>query len=418
MSAKYRLPRGTRDFLPRDAYTVTVLENQARSIFHLYGYKEARFPLIENIEVFIRGLGQNTEIVEKQIFKIEGRDNLCLRPEATAQIVRSYIENHLFREKTVRLFYMGAMFRGERPQKGRLRQFHHIGAEALGVKSPYLDAEVIALARDLLLAMGIAECTLEINTLGCKDDKNKLKVLLKDKLKDKLTHFCENCKHRFNTNILRILDCKKPGCRKIVSSLKIAGQYLCQNCGFYFERVCQNLEELNVKYQLNPTLVRGLDYYTQTIFEFISTRLGTQNAVGAGGRYDDLIEELGGPKNPACGFALGLERALLLREKVAPPALDAFVVYTHKDLSQRAFLLLRDLRAAGISSSMDFEGGSLKSQLRFAQKINVKFAVIVGEDELKENSFTLRDMQASDQEVIAISNLVTVLKNKLSTSSS
>ncbi|MBN2120049.1 MAG: histidine--tRNA ligase [Candidatus Omnitrophica bacterium] len=412
MSARYRLPRGTKDFLPQEAYAVSLLENNSRKIFRIYGYEEVRLPFIENSEVFIRSLGQTSEIIERQIFKIEAKDNLCLRPEATAQVVRSYIENAFYQHKLSKLFYIGAMFRGERPQKGRLRQFHHIGAEAIGQSSPFLDVEVISLARDLLLELGVDKFELKINSLGCVEDKERLKALLREKLSSKHGRLCEDCQKRFSVNILRVLDCKKPACKELVASLDIGRSYLCKDCSGYFDTILDMLKSLSIDYSHVATLVRGLDYYTRTVFEFTSPLLGAQDAVGAGGRYDNLVQELGGPSRPACGFALGLERILLLRGKEPKPRLRAFVVYAAQDLQKQAFMVLRSLRQAGISSDMSFDFTSLKSQLRLCQKLEADFAVILGPDEMRDKILILRDMKASVQDKIEINDLIKRLKPK------
>jgi histidyl-tRNA synthetase len=411
MSAQYRLPKGTKDFLPQEAYTVSLLENIARDIFTVYGYEEVRLPLLESIPVFARSLGSTSEIVQKQIFTIASKDGLCLRPEATAQVARAYIENNLSQQRLVKLFYIGPMFRGERPQKGRLRQFHHIGAEAIGERSPLLDVELIALARRLLMGFGLDPPCLEINSLGCGADRRQLIKLLKDKLTPKQDRLCKECRRRLSTNVLRILDCKEAGCKKQVAALKIGGSYLCSDCSEYFEQVLEGLRRLSIEYIHVPTLVRGLDYYTQTVFEFTSPRLGAQSAVGAGGRYDNLIADLGGPSKPACGFALGLERILLLRTLSQLKGLDVFVAYVSEDLKEQAFRLLDRLRQEGISCDMVFEFTSLKSQLRYCQKRKASLAVILGEEELTDNKVTLRDMAASKQELADIDSLSETIKN-------
>ncbi|MFC1514442.1 histidine--tRNA ligase [Candidatus Omnitrophota bacterium] len=412
MSAKYRLPKGTKDFLPQEAYTVSLLESIARRVFSLYGYSEIRLPLLESTAVFVRSLGKASDIVQKQIFTIASKDDLCLRPEATAQVARCYIENAPLQQRLAKLAYIGPMFRGERPQKGRLRQFHHIGAEAIGQSSALLDAEIIILARDLLSAFGLEGVVLELNSLGCRDDQQRLQGMLKTKLEAK-QGLCEECRRRLSSNVLRILDCKKPDCRRIVSGLGIGRSYLCRECDLYFDKVVTALSAASVTYTHVPTLVRGLDYYTQTVFEFTSDALGAQSALGAGGRYDGLIFELGGKATPACGFALGLERILLLREAAQLPGLDVFVAYTAEDLAKDAFEVLKLLRGVGISADMDFNFTSLKSQLRYSQRLKSALAVIIAEDELKEKGVILRDMKASSQDVIKISDLVEAVKSKI-----
>ncbi|HEC69691.1 MAG TPA: histidine--tRNA ligase [Candidatus Omnitrophica bacterium] len=412
MSGRYRPPRGTKDFLSGEAYTSVFLENKAREIFYLYGYREVRLPLIESKDIFIRSLGENTEVVEKQIFEISSRENLCLRPEATAQIVRAYIGHSLYLQRLVKLFYIGPMFRGERPQKGRFRQFHHIGAEAIGEKDPLLDTELIGLAEKLLVSFEVKDFYLEINSLGCEEDKNRFKSLLKKKLADDRVRslLCENCQKRFFANPLRILDCKEANCRKVVNSLDIGNSYLCKSCLSYFEQVCSLLDKRGISYKVNPWLVRGLDYYTQIVFEFNSDNLGSQKAVGAGGRYDGLVRELGGPDKAGCGFALGLERILLLRKLEKFSSLKVFIAYTSSELKNKAFELLAKLRDEGISSDMGFKFSSLKSQLRYAQKLGVEFVVILGEEELKNNQVSLRDMKASSQERFSLDRLIDFLK--------
>lgn len=412
MAIKYRPPRGTKDFLPDQSTTIAFLERKAREVFTKYGYKEVRLPSIANMDIFKKGLGDNTDIVEKQIFKIEGKENICLRPEATAQIVRSYIENGLVQQKLFKAFYIGSMFRGERPQKGRLRQFNHIGAEAIGIKSVFLDAEIIKLARELLISFGVEDFQIQINSLGCRKDKENLNRMLKNKLANKIDSLCQDCRRRFSHNVLRILDCKKKQCKKAVQDLKIGNSYLCRDCSDYFKKLVSLLDAEGIKYKITPTLVRGLDYYTDIVFEFVSSSLGAQDAVGAGGRYDNLVKNLGGKGNPACGFALGLERIMLLKKSLNTVFPEVFLAFVSPSLASRAFQILNLLRESGISADMDFGEGSLKSQLRYCQKLNSKYAVIVGDEELKKQSVILRDMRFSSQEVVKISDLVEIIKEK------
>ncbi len=396
--------------LPEESEKVNIIENLARKIFKRYGYSEIRLPVLENQAIFIRGLGSNTEIVEKQIFKIEGKEGLCLRPEGTAQVVRAYIEHRLYFQRLVKLFYIGPMFRGERPQRGRLRQFNHIGAEVLGIKSPFLDAETISLA-DILLknfGLGVKDYRLEINSLGCKNDQDKLKNTLFSKIEPFKNSLCDDCKRRLYANVLRILDCKKDSCRNIVKSLNLNHSYLCNECRSYFDNVCKELNSLNISYRIVPSLVRGLDYYTQTVFEFTARGLlGSQNAVAAGGRYDNLVSELSGPDKPACGFAVGLDRILLLLEdkpvKINQPV---FAAYTNEGVFEKAFQLIKLLREKGIPADMDFEKKSLKSQLRYFQKLGAEFVIIVGEEELKKNVYPLKYMRSSEQKDLDIEGLI------------
>lgn len=406
---KYRLVRGVKDLLPEKSEKVNTIENLARKIFKLYGYSEIRLPVLENQAIFTRGLGSNTEIVEKQIFKIEGKEGLCLRPEGTAQVVRAYIEHRLYIQRLVKLFYIGPMFRGERPQRGRLRQFNHIGAEVLGIKSPFLDAENISLADALLknFGLGVKDYRLEINSLGCKNDQDKLKNTLFSKIEPFKNSLCDDCKRRLYSNVLRILDCKKNSCQEIVKSLNLNHSYLCNECRLYFDNVCKELNSLNINYRIVPSLVRGLDYYTQTVFEFTARRLGSQNAVAAGGRYDNLVSELSGPDKPACGFAVGLDRVLLLLEdKPAEINHPVFAAYTNEGVFGKAFQLIKLLREKGIPADMDFEKKSLKSQLRYFQKLGAEFVIIVGEEELKKNVYPLKYMRSSEQKDLDLESLI------------
>ncbi|MDD5348100.1 MAG: histidine--tRNA ligase, partial [Candidatus Omnitrophica bacterium] len=308
-----RVP-GTRDILPDQAPVWQHIEGVSRRIFSLHNYLEIRPPLIEEATLFARSLGEGAEIVRKQMFEIRrDQDIYALRPEGTASVVRAYLENNL--DKTlgfVKLYYAGPMFRAERPQKGRLRQFHHIGCEAIGSYGPEIDIEVICLAQALLAAYGIQGYTIALNSLGCAADKKALNSLLKERLQGPLSGLCEDCRDRFDRNVLRILDCKQEGCRRIVDGINIGHDHLCQECARHFETVKHGLDALGIAYEVMPRLVRGLDYYNRTVFEFKHPELGPQqDALGAGGRYDGLVKELGGPETGAIGFAFGVERLLL-----------------------------------------------------------------------------------------------------------
>ncbi|MCG8431040.1 MAG: histidine--tRNA ligase, partial [Candidatus Omnitrophica bacterium] len=360
-----RVP-GTKDILPDEISRWQALEASARDAFALYNYKELRPPLIEEASLFDRSLGASTEIVQKQMFLIHNKDDLyALRPEGTASIVRSYIENNLDKSgKISKLFYLGPMFRLERPQKGRLRQFHHIGCEVIGSSSPGVDIEVISLAESILKAGGIKGYTLKINSLGCPQDKKKLMALLRDALAGKKDSLCEDCRIRYGQNVLRILDCKQEGCRTIVGELG-TGAVLCGECAEHFTRVKAGLEALNIPYTYTPVLVRGLDYYTRTVFEFCHGALGAQDAIGAGGRYDNLVAELGGPAAGAAGFAFGVERLLI----AAPPEASnsgnklVFVISLGERAKEEGYNLLAQLRKAGIAADTDYEDKSLKGAM-------------------------------------------------------
>lgn len=409
-----RIP-GTKDILPEEVTLWQKIEEISRNIFSLYNYREIRPPLIENSILFNRSLGKSSEIVQKQMFLIKHNEDVyCFRPEGTASIVRAYIENNL--DKTtgfIKLYYLGPMFRFERPQKGRLRQFHHLGCEAIGSHDPNLDVEVISLANSLLGSFSIEGYKIKINSLGCIRDKEELTANLQNQLKDKLNKLCDDCKRRFKTNILRILDCKKEVCTEVVRKLDVKDSYLCPECKTHFSKVKEGLDLLNLNYEVNPYLVRGLDYYTRTVFEIIHKDLGAQDAVGAGGRYDNLIKELGGPDLGAVGFAFGVERLLLvahlLSQRITPQNLVYLITLT-KEAKIQGLKLLNELRRNGITSDTDYEGKSLKGALRTANDLGAKHVLILGEDELKKKVVTLKDMVCGMQKEVRASKLIKELK--------
>jgi histidyl-tRNA synthetase len=414
---KYQGVKGTMDFLPETAELAYRLESSARTVFARYGYKELRLPVLENLNLFLRGLGETTDIVQKQLFKIDGKDDLCLRPEGTAQAVRSCIEHNLFElnDRTRKLFYIGAMFRGERPQKGRLRQFHQMGAEAIGGRSPELDAEIIKTAYDILISFGLKHgehFCLEINTLGSADDKKRFEEALRHKLAGKRDVLCDVCKNRYDGNVLRVLDCKNPACKDIVAGIDIDRAHISEESRAYFSRVLELLTSFGITgFKDDPMLVRGLDYYTHTVFEFTTTLLGAQSAIGAGGRYDGLVAELGGPMTPCCGFGLGLERIMLLLEGTTKESgVTAFVAYAGDACFPKAFETVMRLRSEGIAAEFDFTKSSLKSQLKYSQKLGAAYVLIIGDDELKNETVALRDMSKSDQVVVAYADAVSAIK--------
>ena len=405
---------GTRDILPEEALFWQELEKISRDIFTRYNYKEIRTPLIEGASLFNRSLGESTEIVQKQMFLIKNKEELyALRPEGTASIVRAYIENNL--DKTARFrkfYYFGPMFRLERPQKGRLRQFHHIGCEAIGSLDPDLDVEVIALADSLLKAFSVKDYKIKINSLGSLKDKKELIALLNKKLKSKLSALCADCKTRFKKNILRILDCKNDNCLKVISGLEIDDSYLCLQSREHFSRVKAGLDALSINYEVTPYLVRGLDYYTHTVFEIAHKDLGAQDALGAGGRYDNLVKELGGPEAGAIGFAFGAERLLLVRspESVAKSKNILYLITLGQEAKTEGLKLLEELRKNGVACEADYESKSLKGALRAANDLNAGKVLIIGENELKKGVVTLKDMVSGAQKEIARQALIKELK--------
>ncbi len=412
----YKRVPGTRDLLPDEVYLWQRLEQLSRNIFSIYNYKEIRTPLIEDISLFNRSLGESTEIVQKQMFLIKNKeDTYALRPEGTASIVRSYIENSLDKSTGfIKLYYLGPMFRLERPQKGRLRQFHHIGCEAIGSRSPEMDIEVIALADSLLKAYSIEGYKIKINSLGCDKDKQKLAALLRKGLEDKVDSLCPDCQARFKRNVLRVLDCKNEACRQVANSLDIRQSYLCGDCLTHFSRVRQGLDLLDIAYEVSPFLVRGLDYYTRTVFEIIHGDLGAQDAIGAGGRYDNLVNELGGPELGAMGFAFGVER-LLLTAHPAPAKKQPAIVYLislGEESKLISLKIMSDLRRAGIACDTDYENRSLKAAMRKANDNQAGYVLIIGEDEIKKGVVTLKDMGSGEQKEVSRDDLIKELQLK------
>ncbi|MCX5705229.1 MAG: histidine--tRNA ligase [Candidatus Omnitrophica bacterium] len=405
----YKRVAGTKDILPQEIALWQRIEDTARRIFSLYNYKECRPPLIEELSLFNRSLGEGTEIVQKQMFVIHNKDeSYALRPEGTASIVRCYIENNLDKISGFqKLFYIGPMFRLERPQKGRLRQFHHIGCEVIGSREASLDVEILALADKLLKDFGIEGYEIKLNSLGCLEDKFKLSDFLRKELKSKISGLCADCQRRFDGNILRILDCKVDACREAVKNISLHDQHLCADCKTHFSRVRVGLDTLKIKYALTPLLVRGLDYYTGTVFEITHPDLGSQDSIGAGGRYNNLVKELGGPDVGAIGFAFGVERLLLTikpKEETTTKNLT-FIITLGEKAKSYGIKLLNELRSQGITADTDYEGKSLKGAMRTANDLNAKFALIIGEDELNNGSVTIKNMVTSEQKEVKSDDL-------------
>ena len=411
MKKIYSNVRGTSDFNSRQALNFRQINNKAHQIFKTFGYEEIILPILEEKDLFIKGVGETTDIVQRQMFKIEGKD-IVLRPEGTAQVIRYYLQNSLYRQGGFhKFFYTGAMFRGERPQRGRLRQFHHIGAEALGSNSIYLDAEIITLCLKIIQAAGINKSKLKINTLGCSKDKAKFEKYLKGELDGQKENLCQDCQRRLDKNPLRVVDCKCKECKKVVRSLNLENQHLCSPCTRQFKDLLSLLDNLDIKYIYDPYMVRGLDYYTNTVFEVVSEELGSQDAIGAGGRYDNLVKYLGGPDVAAIGFALGVERMLLLLgDADNQQNIDVFIAVAGAALYDTGFEILKNLREENISSDYDYCNKSLKAQLRIAQRKGARLVVILGEEEAKEGCVLLKDMEKSTQEKVKIEYLISKIK--------
>ncbi len=396
--------RGFKDVLPEDMPYWRLLEEEARKLFESFGFKELRIPVLERLELFKRGIGSTTDIVEKEMYVFEDRNGemLALRPEATACMARCFIENRLDLKHTNNKYYFfGPMFRHERPQAGRLRQFHQLNVEAFGVRSPSMDAEVMAMLYMLAERVRIEDgVSLEINHIGCKKCRPIYREILISYLNNAKDKLCKDCKRRLERNPLRVLDCKNPTCKEITHGAPQVIDYLCDECRRYFDEALEFLSICNVPHTINPMIVRGLDYYTGVVFELTTGELGAQNAVAAGGRYDNLIEELGGPSVPGIGFAVGVERAVALMKRRYPLEWDGpvfFFAVLGKEAKRFTIPLVLALRKEGIYCEMDHEDKSLKSQMRKANRLGSRFVVMVGEDEIAKRAVTVRDMEKKEQ---------------------
>jgi histidyl-tRNA synthetase len=406
-----RALKGFKDILPDEVVFWQFIEQAARDIFSRYGFEEIKVPILEKTELFVRTIGESTDIVEKEMYTFADRNGalITMRPEGTASVVRAYIENGLHvRGAVQRLFTIGPMFRHERPQKGRLRQFHQMSVEVLGSRSPPLDSEVMAMSWQILQAIGL-EASLEINSLGCAACRPSFKEALQGFLRERTANLCDDCRRRSSSNPLRVLDCKSAHCQEEYGTAPAITDHLCDGCHDHFDEVRQALAGLGVPFAVNSKMVRGLDYYTRTTFELLTTELGAQGAIGAGGRYDGLVRQLGGPDVPGIGFAMGMERLVMLldqkkerQELVA--GLDLFLVTLGEAAAAKGFVLLQELRAGGLRVMMDHEGRSMKSQMKQADKLNAGHVLILGDDELAKGEGLLKDMHSGTQEPVALAS--------------
>lgn len=416
----FKSPRGTKDVLPDESPLWQAMEDAARRIFAAFAYEEIRTPVFEEAKLFTRSLGDLTDIVQKQMFVIKKEtDTFVLRPEATASIVRSYVENSFYHSAQVaKFYYLGPMFRAERPQKGRLRQFHHLGAEAIGSYHPFLDAEAVYLATVLLNAIGVSGFLVVVNTLGCLNDKKRFGLYLREKLLPHKESFCEDCQNRMTRNVFRVLDCKNKPCRNIVFSLQMKDDPVCEDCRRHFDDVKRGLRLFGVDFKVDPWLVRGLDYYTRTVFEITHASLGSQDALGAGGRYDNLVEELGGPRRGAVGFALGAERILLAKtgstqKEVDPRTLDCYLLPLGRTALERSVAILTEIRKAGFSCDMEYLEGSLKAGLRRADAKQAKICLVIGDNELSKGTCLFKNMIGRTQEEVKLKDILDTIKAEL-----
>lgn len=409
---------GTRDLLPEDIAGWQVVEEYARQVFRQYGFLEIRTPIIEPTELFVRGVGADTDIVGKEMYTFQDQSNrsVTLRPEATASVVRAFVQNTLNRGSGItRLCYFGPMFRHEKKQKGRWRQFYQIGAEALGSDHPAVDAEMIEMALWLLESLGL-ESKLLLNSVGCRQCRPQYILRLRKSLESEIDGLCQDCRRRSDTNSLRVFDCKVPGCQTIIQNLPSITDNLCHECSAHFSAVQGYLRDAGIGFEIAPRLVRGLDYYVRTAFEIISKDLGSQNSLIGGGRYDGLSEVLGGPPVHAIGFAAGLDRLTMVlpEEKSAAGKWkpDLFVAYRGDTAFQKALQVARELRRRGHSCYLDYSRASLKSQMRLANKIDAAHVLIIGDDELERDRYTIRRMEDSEQWEVSIRELQEYLQSR------
>lgn len=411
-------PRGTKDILPDTVGDWNYVEGEIRELCRRFGYSEIRTPIFEHTELFQRGIGEGTDVVDKEMYTFtdRGERSITLRPENTASAVRAYLQNKLYAQSNlVKLFYIGSMFRYDRPQAGRMREFHQFGVEALGEANPAVDAEVILLAMNLLEGLGLKDLELSINSVGCPKCRSKYRTMLQDFFRDKLEDLCEDCRSRFERSPLRILDCKKDSDKPYMADAPKITDCLCEECAEHFAKLKELLTSAGISFTHDPRLVRGLDYYTKTAFEIKYPPLGAQSAVAGGGRYDGLIEEMGGNPTPAVGFATGLERLLLALESqnLLPEknrTVDAYVVALGEAAQAEGFKLLNSLRQQGLSAAMDFAGRSMKAQMKQANKLGAKYSVILGEDEIAEGVVMLRSMEDSSQAKVPMNQVAEKIK--------
>ncbi|MGH7147368.1 MAG: histidine--tRNA ligase [Nitrospiraceae bacterium] len=413
--------KGVKDILPDEIARWQIIEETARRLSLSYGYQEIRVPVFEVTELFARSIGASTDIVEKEMYTFQDRDgtSLTLRPEATAGVVRAYIEHNLGGSPiSQKLFYLGPMFRHERPQAGRLRQFHQYGVEYFGTGSPLADVEVVSLLWRFLSGLGLPDLSLQINSLGDAADRTPYKAALLEFLKKREDRLCQNCRRRMETNPLRVLDCKVPGCQAATEDAPRITDHLSAGSRQHFQEVQAGLHDLGIPLSLSSRLVRGLDYYTQTIFEVTSGRLGAQNAVAAGGRYDGLVEALGGPSTPAVGFAVGLERVALVlpASAIPPPQRLIFVAAFGQRGVAAGTRVLDELRGLGLRADTDYRASTLKAHLRQADRLGAEYVVIVGDDEVTKGRLLLRNMRTKEQEELSLSTAAATLKSRLKAS--
>ena len=406
--------KGTKDVLPSEVYKNQYIEATCLTVAENFGYKEMRTPVFEHTELFQRGVGDTTDVVQKEMYTFDdkGGRSITLRPEGTAGAARSFLENGLSNEALPqKICYLTSCYRYEKPQAGRLREFHQFGIECFGATSPLADAEMIALAKQIFDELGVKDLHLELNSIGCPTCRAEYHKALKEYFASRVDELCETCRDRLDRNPMRILDCKSPVCSEIAKDAPVVLDYLCDECKEHFEKTKSYLDAMNIEYIVNPQIVRGLDYYTKTVFEFVADSIGAQGTVCGGGRYDGLIEELGGQHTPSLGFAMGLERLQLVMEAQGcefpePSRPDLFIVAMGDKATLKAVEIAKDMRDEGYSVVYDLNGRSLRAQMKYADKINAKYNVVIGDNEVDTKSAVLKDMATGEQNEISLETFV------------
>ena len=407
-------PKGTKDAMPDQVYKWHYIEEKFAQICRRYGFKEIRTPVFEHTELFQRGVGDTTDIVQKEMYTFNdfaGR-SITLRPEGTSPVVRAMCEHKIYAEpQPTKVYYNIPCFRYEKPQSGRLREFHQFGVETFGSTNMLADAEIIAIGYDFIKEMGITDVELQINSVGCPECRGKHREALKSFLKPKYDQLCPTCQERYHTNPMRILDCKSPIDQELVKDAPMMLDYLCEDCAAAFEDLKSNLDALGIKYVVNPKIVRGLDYYTKTAFEFVTTKIGAQGTVCGGGRYDGLVEEVGGPSTPGVGWGMGKERILMTMEACGaeipePEGTDVFIAFMGEEPKKYALKLMHELREKGVCVQLDVMDRNFKNQFKLANRTGAKRTVIIGENELSSGSVQIKDMQSGEQTEVKMDNIV------------
>ncbi|MEX1376420.1 MAG: histidine--tRNA ligase [Eubacteriales bacterium] len=400
-------PKGTKDVLPSESYKWQYIEEKIRQICDLYNCNEVRVPTFEHTELFLRGVGDNTDIVNKEMYTFldKAERSITLKPEGTAGVARCFVENSIFNNPMpIKMYYLNSpVFRYEQPQSGRYREHHQFGVEMFGSDEPTIDAEVISVAMDVFKKLGVGNLELNINSIGCSECRPKYNAALLEYIGSSIDKMCTSCQERYEKNPLRILDCKVPTCKEVVKNAPTTIEHLCEDCSEHFERLQKNLDSMGIAYKVNPQIVRGLDYYTKTVFEIITNSIGAQGTVCGGGRYNNLIEEIGGKPMPAAGFGMGMERLLMVMENdnveiPEPKAVDLYIAATEDDAIIKSMEIARKLRAEGIKVEAPHMKKSLKAQMKYANKLNCRYVLMLWDEDIKNGEVLVKDMDENGEE--------------------